>query len=401
MKRRAGGATFEVKMPDKEQEIGELLSQLVAIPSVNPEGKDLALRPPYGEGRVADFVERYFALHNLRIERQEVYPGRDNVVVHVPGVDRAAPPICLEAHMDTVDVEGMEDPFAPHVADGKLHGRGACDTKASLAAMMLAVKRLLRANASLPRGVVLVAAADEEYGQAGVRCLARSGLPLGAAIVGEPTGLRVIPAHKGQVYLRIATRGRAAHTSVPERGANAIYLMSDVIQVLRRRAAEEHPRRTHALCGPPVLTVSVITGGVSEHIVPDACCVAIDRRTVPGETAESAVEELRRWLTEELGAQAMAAISIHPPHHAAPPMETPLDHPLVTQLARAVEGVRGGATVTGVPYNTDAGVLRELGVPTVVFGAGDIAQAHTREEFVDLAEVAAEVEILERFLLAF
>jgi succinyl-diaminopimelate desuccinylase len=386
---------------DSSAEVVALLSNLVALPSVNPEGRPPAERDAgtCGESRVAAHVERYLARHGLRVERQEVFPGRDNILVHVPGQDSTAPPILLEAHMDTVDVDGMAQPFAPRVEGGRLHGRGSCDTKASLAAMMLALDQVLRAGGRPPRGVILAAAADEEYGQNGIRRLARDGLELSAAIVGEPTALHVIPAHKGQIYVRIATRGRAAHTSVPERGANAIYLMADVIQTLRRRGDAEHPRHAHPLCGPPVLTVSIIHGGTSEHIVPDACELALDRRTVPGETADSVVDELRRWLTEELGSEAMAAIEIRPPHHAAPPMETPIDHPLVQGLARAVRQVRGAVTIGGVPFNTDAGVLAAAGVPVVVFGPGDIAQAHTTAEFVELDEVVAAAEILWRFLL--
>jgi acetylornithine deacetylase len=147
-----------------------------------------------------------------------------------------------------------------------------------------------------------------------------------------------------------------------------------------------------------VLTVSIIQGGHSEHVVPETCSIAIDRRTVPGEKTPEVVEEIRRWIREDLGAEAAGRVEIHHPHHDAPPMETPEGHPLVQALRSAVEAVRGEATVSGVPYNTDGGVLSQSGVPVVVFGSGDIAQAHTPTEFVEVEQVAAEVEILKRLL---
>ena len=386
-------------MPN-EPEIVELLSELCRLPSVNPEGRDLpALAAPYGEERVAAFVERYFAALGLGVERQSVHPGRDNVIVRLAGRAADAAPLCLEAHMDTVGPEGIADPFVPRVADGRLYARGACDTKGSLAAMMLAVARLVRRGELPPRPVWLVAAADEEYGQTGVRRLVGEHRAFAGAIVGEPTALQVVPAHKGQFYLRIHARGKAAHSSAPHNGINAIYAMADVVAVLRRRSERDYPARRHPLCGSPVLTVSLIEGGISEHIVPDACTIALDRRTIPGETTASAVEEIRRWLAEDLGSAATSRLDVVTPHHDAPPMQTAPEHPLVRALHRAVEHTRGHAEIAGVPYNTDAGAFAAAGVPVVVFGPGDIAQAHGAVEYVAIAELQAAVDALEWLLL--
>jgi acetylornithine deacetylase len=217
-------------------------------------------------------------------------------------------------------------------------------------------------------------------------------------VVGEPTSLAVVTAHKGQIYLRLTARGRAAHTSVPEHGQNAIYAMAEVVRLLERRAAAGDLGRPHPLCGPPLLTVSVISGGVSEHIVPDHCEIAMDLRTLPGQTTAGVLRQISDWLDEDLPAALRARISLAPPHHDAPPMETAVAHPLVQGLARAVERVLGRAELGGVSYNTDGGVLAAAGVPVAVFGPGDIAQAHSPGEFVEISQVVAAAEILEGFL---
>jgi succinyl-diaminopimelate desuccinylase len=383
----------------KTHDAVELLRELVAIPSINPENKGPRSDPPYGEARVAARVKRHFEPHGLTVELQPVHPGRDNVIVRAPGAEAIAPPLLLEAHMDTVDVEGMTAPFDARLDGSRLHGRGSCDTKASLASMMTALRRVVEKRAPLRRPVWLVASADEEFGQNGIRALVASGVRPWGAVVGEPTALSVVAAHKGQIYVRIVARGRAAHTSVPEKGQNAILDMAEVVRLLARRSSAIYPGRAHPLCGPPLLSVSVIAGGISEHIVPDHCRIDLDLRNVPGQTTAEAIAELRRWIDEDLPREVAARVSLEPPHHDAPPMETAPDHPLCTGLARAVEGVRGKVEVTGVPYNTDAGALAAAGVPVVVFGPGDIAQAHRPDEFVEVEQVVAATEILEAFIL--
>lgn len=381
------------------QRLEQLLCDLVALPSVNPENSSNGLRAPYGESRVAEFVEAYFQSFDVIVERQEVLPGRENVLVHIPGADASATPILLEAHMDTVGVQGMQAPFAPRVEGGRLYGRGASDTKGSLAAMMLALGELLQEDVMLHRGCVLAAIADEEFGMSGAKRLVESEVAFSAAIVGEPTGLGIVAATDGQMYVNLSAHGRAAHTSNPEHGVNAIYIMNEVINVLRERSKAVYPHRQHPLCGPPKLTVSIIHGGESEHIVPDQCEIAIDCRVIPGETCLGVLAEIKGWLSRALDATVFQRIDIAVSHKAVPPVETPADHPLVQGLRSAAESVLGQASVTGVAYNTDASHYAAAEVPCVVFGPGGIAQAHSVNEYVVLEEVASAVEILKHFLL--
>ena len=378
----------------------DLLCDLIALPSVNPEHRRELTEAPYGEKRVADYVQRYFGSFGVTIERQEALPGRENVLVHVPGKDPAALPVLLQAHMDTVDVQGMDEPFTPRVEDDRIYGRGACDTKGSLAAMMMAVKQLLEEDVLPPRGCVLVAGADEEFRMSGSAILAKCGMRFVGAIVGEPTSLDVVPATNGQMYFRIKVRGKAAHTSIPQTGINAIYLMNDVITMLRRRVDSEYRWRRHSLCGQPQLTVSLINGGTSEHVVPDACEISLDRRIIPGESGEEALAEIKTWLADDLDSGTYERVEVELLFKNVPPVDTPLDHPVVRGLCSAAESVLGEARIVGVPYNTDASNLSEGGTSCVVFGPGDIAHAHSIVEFVEVKQLTAAVEILKRFLLA-
>jgi succinyl-diaminopimelate desuccinylase len=380
-------------------DVVQLLCDLIALPSVNPERDAERAGPPYGEARVAEYVRDYFQPLGVRIERQQAVTGRENVLVHVPGADGSARPVLLEAHMDTVGVQGMDDPFTPRVEGGRVYGRGACDNKGSLAAMMMALKQLLEEGVSLPRGCLLAATADEEFGMSGARVLVGQGLAFAGAIVGEPTALKIVAAHDGQMYVTITAHGKSTHTSSPEHGVNAIYAMNEVINVLRGRSGSVYGERRHPLCGPPKLTVSVIHGGVSEHIVPDRCEIAIDCRVIPGETCQQMLEEIKSWLAKDLHAATVKSIEFAVPHKTVPPMETPKDHALIRGLHQAAARVMGDAEVTGVPYNTDASHFAAAGIPCVVFGPGYIAQAHSADEFVEVSQLAAAVEILKLFLV--
>ena len=382
-----------------EQDVIKLLSDLIALPSVNPWQDFTRTEPPYGECRVVDYVENYFRPFGVKVERQEVFPGRHNVLVHIPGKDRSLAPVVLEAHMDTVGVDGMPAAFTPYVADGRLYGRGACDTKGSLAAMMLACRQLLEEGLLPAKNCLLLGVADEEWGTTGIQRFAESGIKVSAAVIGEPTSLQVVSAHNGEIYFKILAHGKAAHTSRPYLGINAITMMSDVIQVLRARATSLYPQRLHPLCGPPQLTASIIQGGSAESVVPATCHVSFDRRVSPGEKWQEVLDEIKGWIAEDLDAETAKSVELIAPHYNMPPFETPVDHPLVLGLRAAVEDTLGHGEVVGVPYGTDAAFLAVTGVPVVVFGPGDIAQAHNIGEYVDVDQLTAAVQILKRFVL--
>lgn len=375
-------------MPD----VVEVLADLVSIPSVNPMGRDLS-GPEYGEARIAEYVSGFLEQHGVTTQRQAVRPDRENVLAHVPGARRDAS-VLLETHTDTVRAEGMEiEPFDPVQKDGRLYGRGSCDAKASLAAMMVAVVEVARNRP--PTDVWLCAAVDEEFTFGGAAHLVSSGFRADRAIVGEPTKLQVVTAHKGAVRWTVTTTGRAAHAATPWDGENAIYKMGPIVQALERYAALLQSRPAHARLGPRTLNVGTIEGGRTVNTVPDRCQIRVDRRVLPGEALAEVVNSLGQYL----GAQGLAEQAEVEEILRDAPMEVPDDSPWVQAVLAAAGSVVPTAT-GAVHYGTDASKFAEVGIPAVVLGPGDIAQAHTANEWVDLDQVHAAREIYARVLAA-
>ena len=367
-----------------------LLSDLVAIPSINPMG-----RPSDGdrfrEQQIAGYVAEYMRSSGMDVSVSDVAPGRPNVIGYVDA--GAAETILLEAHLDTVHVDNMAiEPFTPVVRDGRLYGRGACDTKGSLAAFLAAVTDCLATPKRLKYNVVVAAVADEEYQFTGARHAVEAGLKADAGIVGEPTRLRIVRAHKGLVRWRIITHGVAAHSAFPERGRNAIYVMGQVLTRIERYARRLAEREGHALLGPRTLSVGVIEGGSAVNIVPDGCSIEIDRRALPGEQADEILDDVRTQLRD------INDWEFSPPHVAIMGMEVPEDAPVVRRLAAAVHAMTGDVMVETAPYMTNASVYNAAGIPTVVFGPGDIARAHTDSEFIPLDELNTAVTIIRNVL---
>jgi succinyl-diaminopimelate desuccinylase len=365
----------------------KLLADLIALPSVNP-----AFLPPRhpsaGEKRVADFLAATAARAGLEVEFQKVLLGRSNVIARLRPPGKITQTILLAPHLDTVGADGTG--FIPQRRNGRLHGRGACDTKGSAAAMFGALCELAAAK-SRPEHTEIVFAGliDEENAQAGSRALADGGFRADLAIVGEPTKLQVVTAHKGCLWLRLETRGRAAHGATPHLGKNAIHEMARIVDFLETDYAAGLKRRKHKLLGHGTVNVGKIAGGAQPNIVPDACVIEIDRRTLPGETENSVRREIAARLRAKRLSAKISSFKLAP----ALPLETDARLPLVRQFLRAANQTRP----LGVDYFCDAAVLSAGGMPSVVFGPGDIAQAHTADEWISLAELERGKDLLVRF----
>ncbi len=371
------------------------LADLVAIPSVNPK-----LHGGPGEGPIGEYVARFLAERGLRTELQEVEPGRRNVLGWLEGTlgDRV---LLFEAHMDTVPpVAGQVDPFVPREAGGRLYGRGACDTKASLAAMLHALAAVKASGARPHHTLCLAATVGEELAHQGARHLVDSGFRPAAAVVGEPTKLEVVIAHRGAVRFSITTKGRAAHSSNPADGLNAIVQMADVIRALDRRLAPQLRERRPPLVGPATLSVGTIHGGLQSNVVPDRCRIEVDRRLNPGETPHAAVAEVEALLRELQAEDPTLEWQVDVGAYAPVPMETSPDAKIVEVARRTVEAALGRAVIGGVPYGTDASPLSAAGVPCVVLGPGDVTYAHSIDEHVDLVQVAQAAEIFATMMRA-
>lgn len=373
-------------------EAGKILQDLVRLPSVNPMGRELPKEITL-EHRVTAYLEDFFRKLNVPYERQTTAPGRDNIVARcdIPGAKRT---LMLEAHQDTVPVDNMTiEPFGGHVENGKLYGRGACDIKGGMASMLWAFARVAKEKPRGAANVIMACSVDEEHTFYGVQELAKRGPRADLAVIAEPTQLNIVHAHKGVVRWNMLTTGRSCHSSSPEQGVNAIYRMGRLVQAIEKYAA--HLRTTHVdpLLGPATLSVGMISGGTSVNTVPDRCRIEIDRRVICGEDPLKSADQLMAYLKEQ---NLDFRVECEQPWMAKGALTPELSGELVKLLGQAIDSVVKRHEVQVVPYGTDASTLAEVGIPSVVFGPGDIARAHTKDEWVPLDEVEKAGEILYR-----
>ncbi|WP_165494919.1 M20/M25/M40 family metallo-hydrolase [Actinomadura roseirufa] len=366
------------------EEAGELLRDLVAVPSVNPRGGPVGpgAARELGEAAVARYVHEWFTARGIRAELREVLPGRPNVVATVPGRDPRA--VLLESHLDTVETGGMSvAPFAGTIRDGRLYGRGACDAKGPLAAFMLAAAELA-AGGPPPFGVVVAGVVDEEHAYRGVLGLIEQlvGTRVVGAVVGEPTGLVPATAHKGCVRYTVRVLGEAGHSSRPDEAVNAVTLMASVVGHL---AGPVPGPPAHPLLGAATRCVTRIRGGEGPNTVPGRCEIDVDRRTLPG---EDPIEVWRRDRAE-LTALIPGRIEVDEPFTVDHALDTPAGEAVPAALCAALAAAGRDGTVRGMPFGTDASKLALAGVPSVVFGPGSIANAHSAGESVALDDVVA------------
>jgi acetylornithine deacetylase len=376
------------------------LADLIHINSVNAfyEGGP-------GEADLARYVEKFFEVRGIETWRQHVLDAnesteaRQNIIARLPGIDSSRT-VLLEAHMDTVSVQGMSiPPFEPTVHGGRMYGRGSCDTKAGLAAMMHAVAAIHASGEKPPCDVVLAAVVDEEFSFLGVKKLCEDFFA-DAAIVAEPTELRVAIASKGVLRWRIVTTGKSAHSSKAHLGVNAIYPMARIALAIE----QDHAALSHIgdpLLGPASCNVGIISGGVQVNFVPDSCTIEIDRRLLPHETVSDV------WHHYE---QMLEGV-----RKTVPDMNVRMEQPMlvdeawgvdpssaIVQVAGSVLSNLGlNAEPIGVPFGSDASKLGRKGIPTIIFGPGSIDQAHSAIEYIELQQVVQAFEFYRSCLLAF
>jgi acetylornithine deacetylase len=376
--------------------VRELLAQMVRIYSVNSNvtGK------PGAEREMINFLEnemqsRGFETRRLKTPTSE--HGCDNLLVTYH-VDDKLPWLMLESHVDTVTLEGMTiDPLAAEIRDGKMWGRGTCDTKGTGATMIEALTRYA-AGSDKPNNIAIVFTIDEEFGMTGVRALIKDWPNLGftpaGVIVGEPTLMAPLVSHNGNVRWIIRTYGVAAHSSNPAAGRSAISDMAFVIQAMESRYIAKLDRHDE-LTGKAQCSINMIQGGVQYNIIPEHCEIRIDRRIVPGERHADvlpAVEKLLEQLAQE---RPGLKFSQHPRDisFTCPPLTRQHNAGLTRQVQQALARLSLPTQVKGAPFCTDAGDLDEAGIPTLVIGPGDIAQAHTKDEWIALEQIDKGVDL--------
>ncbi|MEY2466402.1 MAG: succinyl-diaminopimelate desuccinylase [Verrucomicrobiota bacterium] len=363
----------------------KLLREIIALPSVNPAFIP-ANHPHAGEQRVADFLAVTAARAGLEVEFQKVLPGRSNLIAHLRPRNKIRQTILVAPHLDTVPA-ASDSQFQPKKKGDRLFGRGACDTKGSVAAMLTALCELAQSKTRpIETEIIFAGLVDEENAQAGSRTFADIGLKADLAIVGEPTQLKIVTAHKGNLWLQLETQGRSAHGARPELGSNAIHAMARIVDALETDYAAELRQRRHPLLGSATVNVGVICGGTQPNIVPNRCAITLDRRTLPGETEITVKREIAVFLAKRKLRATFSNARLAP----CLPLETDSRLPLVQQFLRSA----GQRQPVGVHYFCDAAVLAEGGIPSVVFGPGDIAQAHTSDEWISLRSLERAKDIL-------
>jgi acetylornithine deacetylase/succinyl-diaminopimelate desuccinylase family protein len=375
-----------------DEQITQLLQDLVRIPSVSPHGDPGTAKKNTGEARIAEYIAEVLRKLALDVELREVEPGRPNVIGKFTsrGARRS---VAFAPHTDTVSVAGMTiDPFAAEIRGDKLYGRGACDAKGPLTAMLAALANAVRQK-EFREGdldVYFCALMGEESGNHGAKALAESGFKVDFAVAGEPTEGRIVYTHKGALWCKVVTRGRSVHGSMPEKGVSAIGKMAEVVQYLLGDYTRALAKTADPVLGAPTVNVGTIRGGTQSNIVPDFCEIEVDRRTVPGEVHEDILTTLRETFRHiPITAEILSD---------CPPLRTDPRDPFVQKLVLATGDPKNA--LVGAPWFCDAGILAQYGVPAVAFGPGNIAQAHTADEFIECQEVLHAAQALERFLLA-
>ena len=364
---------------DRDQLIADL-SAMIRSASVNTFGAPSGIG---AEAAMAELFEAKLRSLGLEIGSHEVVSGRRNVWGTLKGIGRG-PTILLAGHMDTVGVEGYADPFEPAVKDGKIYGRGSCDMKAGLAAYFEVIRRLQRMDTPLSGDVIVVGVIDEEHAMAGSRHFGLHGPKVDFAIVAEPTLLQISTAHKGQMLTTIRTKGLAAHSSMPDKGRNAIYHMGAVLGALQDYADDVSKRAPDAICGSPSFSVGMIRGGDNACSVPDFCEIDVDRRTIPGETSAVVMKELHSAMASAKTNALELEYEIGTPFLDLPPLDTQADALVTKSVVSACKAVIGHVDVSSFPGSTDA---PNFGCPTVICGPGNLAQCHSLNEYVALDQI--------------
>ena len=361
---------------------------MVSFETVNPAFGG----PVGGEAALAAHLEQLARQWGLKSRRCPAADGTFNLLITAE-TSPTAEWLLFESHLDTVSVDGMTvPPFRLTIAGDKLHGRGACDTKGTGAAMLWALQEYSRQrNRSRNAGILF--AVDEEAAMGGAQAFAATEIAkfpkLRGIVVGEPTGLRPVVAHNGALRWRTITRGVAAHSADPTKGRSAIRSMVRVIEALEARFIP-HANREFPLTGRAAASINVIRGGSAVNIIPDYCEIICDRRLVPGETAAQVLAERDA---------ALAGLPVeHDGQYLAPPLPPENSATLHRWSTPALTACGLDPTATGAPYATDASHYAAAGAQVMVLGPGDLAQAHTKDEWLDRSELAKAVKVYSALL---
>ncbi len=369
----------------KNESLIKCLSDMIAIPSVNPMGLDLN-DDIYSEKKLVDYLFERLKRSNIDVMIDHSVPQHPCLIGHLNV--GAKENILLDSHLDTVSHLEMEiNPFDPEIKNGLIFGRGSCDTKASMAVYISAIESILSTGKKLKKNIIIVGCADEEFSFSGIKRLNKKGLKADYAIIGEPTELNALHSHKGVLRCYIRASGEAYHSATPEKGINAIYRICEAVRRLEvyHQALE---MKSHSLLGSPTLSVGIIKGGTTVNTVPSSAYIDIDRRLIPGETPEQVYHELQNELKD------LEGITLDTPYVGSGGYHEEPSSSVCSLLSHHCTRHDHKLQYSTASFGTHAPFYQDIGIPSIVFGPGSIEQAHTKNEFVDQSQVVKARDIM-------
>jgi acetylornithine deacetylase/succinyl-diaminopimelate desuccinylase-like protein len=382
-----------------------ILSDLIAIPTVNPMG-----HPYHGDHPVErdalNYIQKLFSPYAVDTRRSQCGPIHESLILTVPGECNEALTL-LESHVDTVPAEDwLARAFQPRVDGRRVFGRGACDDKGCLTSMILAMLAILESGRKPPLPVVLLAAGDEELNQLGIKEFVAANPPLARAIVGEPTQCLPVVQHKGTIRWDIVITGRSAHSAQPELGIDAIQGAWQVCQALKEYQAKLRTQHQSPFMTGPTLTVTAIRGGRTRNAIADDCVLSVDFRIIPGmypnQARDSLIAHLELLRLDHSTSLGRLGVGIHhrEPQIATPALQTSPDDPFSQIVLKECREFlnRPELEFCAAPYCTDAAWVSDR-CPTLVLGPGSIAQAHAVDEWIDLDEVVQCAKLYQRIVM--
>ena len=369
-------------------ELIDLCSQLIRIPShldVVGQEKEISL-----------YLQKKFREKGFQVNTQEVQEGRSNVIVCMPG-DGKGKSLLLNGHLDTVPPgTAMKNPFSPEIRNGMLFGRGACDMKGAVGAMIYSMMLLERNGIRLSGDLFFTGVVGEETGGTGTRALVKNGFRADFAVVGEPTDMKLVVSHKGVANFEVSIWGKACHASIPEQGASAIVAGSEFIGKIQHQLVPRLRERVQNLVGSATINIGLVQGGTKINMVPDRCIIHIDRRWVSAEDEKQVLSELEGILKTvcETDPRLRGEVKpLLPVEGYFGPQEVPHDHEVVTFAEKALQQSGIVPQKAGMQGWTDAATLMNAGIPSIIIGPGSIEQAHTDEEFVQVSQLVDAVKV--------
>lgn len=383
-------------MVDKD-ELVAFLQKAIQIPS--------HIEYPDEEKEIATFIAEKMRAAGIDTELQIIEGKRPNVISTIKG-NRNGKSVTFNGHIDSIPPFDHTEPFSGRIDGDFMYGRGACDMKSGIIAMAYAMIAIKRSGITPPGDVVLTAVAGEEYGSFGATHYVKHNVLTDYGICGEPTSMKIGAAQKGLHWFEFNIPGKRIHSSVSAQGINALKRVNQLMTLINEKLEPELKNRTHRLLGSSLVNLGKIWGGEQPNVVPGEAHLQIERRYIPGETLQSVTAELQQIVDIcNKGYENYPITFTSMPYSllvSKTPMDVPADNPIVQAMLAAGKTVLNeNMEIVGVPFWGDAGVLNDAGVTTILFGPGEVSDAHTAHERVSLTDVykAAKMYAALPFLL--